>query len=579
MPSISVPPSFFVSERNSVYADWRSAFWRELISNSLDAGASRIRVRTAFRDGKLSVDVIDNGHGMTREVVEQVYMRLGASTKDGSGGIGGFGRARILTCFSQDSYSIRSSDFLVTGQGASYDIHPAAGPVRGCAVTVQMPQREARYLYASLQDVLRQSSLRAAVEIKLDMEAPEDVYLSPIDLRSFQQPDEAGWMRFKGWGRLGRHVETLADDSGPWADLHLNEGDRAISGRAIIRVNGMAMYEDHIGAPSQLTVNLIPGRAREVLTASRDAVRPPFRDVLQSLYDRIMSERLTGFKARPREPVTELLTSEKTRFRKGLPLPVKESAEIPIASVQASLRADLPVRDRARPEAGSPADLEPDAHAAPDRRINPHGLLYPVALHACDPRPEQRASIARYAPRSWVLPGNEGRNAELLLAAWTGACRHALGVLAVQHRAIIDPVDFRWITGFVFDRDMQACHMQINDIPHGLLLNPLDSQGRAQFRLSDPESIRQIVSLAIHEVTHVASRRHDEIFAAIMTDLVGSIRDRDIEQSIRAEIDEMRAFQAARQEFYLLQESRARQALEDEAGDRQPVDEVATLQP
>lgn len=350
MPSISVPPSFFISERNSVYANWRSAFWRELLSNSLDAGASRIRIRTAFRDDKLAVDVIDNGHGMTREVVEQVYMRLGASTKDGSDGIGGFGRARILTCFSQDSYSIRSSDFLVTGQGASYDIHPAAGPVRGCAVTVQMPQREARYLYASLQDVLRQSSLRAAIEIKLDMAAPEGVYLSPIDLRSFQQPDEAGWMRFRGWGRLGRHVETLSDASGPWADLHLNEGDRAISGRAIIRVNGMAMYEDHIGAPSQLTVNLVPGRAREVLTASRDAVRPPFRDVLQGLYDRIVSERITGFKARPREPVTELLTSETTRFRKGLPLPVREPAEIPIAAIQASLRADPPIHGHARPE-------------------------------------------------------------------------------------------------------------------------------------------------------------------------------------------------------------------------------------
>lgn len=193
MPSISVPPSFFVSERNSVYANWRSAFWRELLSNSLDAGASRIRVRTAFRDGKLSVDVIDNGHGMTREVVEQVYMRLGASTKDGSGGIGGFGRARILTCFSQDSYSIRSSDFLVTGQGASYDIHPASASVRGCAITVQMPQREARHLYASLQDVLRQSSLRAAVEVKLDMVAPEvSISLRSIPGASSSQTRRAG---------------------------------------------------------------------------------------------------------------------------------------------------------------------------------------------------------------------------------------------------------------------------------------------------------------------------------------------------------------------------------------------------
>lgn len=574
MPSISVPPSFFVSERNSVYADWRSAFWRELISNSLDAGASRIRIRTAFRDGKLSVDVIDNGHGMTRDVVEQVYMRLGASTKGDSDGIGGFGRARILTCFSQDSYTIRSSDFLVTGQGASYDIHPAPGMVRGCAVTVQMPAREARYLYDRLQDVLRQSSLRAAVEVKLDMNAPEGVYLLPLDARSFQQADGSGWMRFRGWGRLGRHVESLSDASGPWADVHLNEGDRALSGHAVIRVGGMAMYEDHIGCPSQITVNLVPARAREVLTASRDSVRSPFRDILQELYQKISSERLSGFKARPRDPVTQILKTEGTMFAQGHPLPVSSPSITSMEEVRASLRPRSPT-----PGAASSMDLsslgsrsgsgDQVQDCTPEGSENPHGLLYPVALHVCDPLPEQRASIPRYAAESWVAPGNDGRNAELLHAAWTGACRHVLEVLARTSPDISPAHEHRWVSGFVFDRDMLGCHMAIGGIPHGLLLNPVDERGRARYRLSDPDSIKQLISIAIHEVTHAVSRRHDEIFASVMTDLVSRIRDRDIEQSIRASVDEMRAWQTARQEVYLQHGSKLRQSC-DESPSLQP---------
>ncbi len=46
MPSISVPNSFFISERNTIYNDWRAAFWRELLSNAVDAGSSRIMIQT-----------------------------------------------------------------------------------------------------------------------------------------------------------------------------------------------------------------------------------------------------------------------------------------------------------------------------------------------------------------------------------------------------------------------------------------------------------------------------------------------------------------------------------------------------
>ena len=118
MKSIAVPKSFFESERNHVYARWTAAFWRELLSNSVDAEASRIVIRTRFdKDRNYVVDFIDNGTGMDRDTVENVYMCLGASTKgEGSAGIGGFGRARLLTCFSHEAYRIRTRDIVVKGK-------------------------------------------------------------------------------------------------------------------------------------------------------------------------------------------------------------------------------------------------------------------------------------------------------------------------------------------------------------------------------------------------------------------------------------------------------------------------------
>lgn len=540
MPSVSVPSSFFVSERNSVYGNWRTAFWRELLSNALDAGAERIRIRTRFEEDRLLVDVIDNGCGMSREVVETVYMRLGASTKTGDDGIGGFGRARILTCFSQDGYRIRSGDFVVTGKGASYDIQQAPKSVKGCAISVRMPAAEARGIYAGLSTVLRQSSLRSIIDVKLDMDAPQDVYLPDIDSSNFSEADADGWRRFRAWSRQGRHFDTLLDETGSWAQLHVNDGARALKHMVVVRVNGMAMYDDHIQAPTQVTINLEPGRAREILTASRDAIRAPFRDILQDLYQKISSERLSAFRGRPQVPITEMRVTERTIGGTGHLMP-------------------KPAALNGRPARIDPVSAPGLAHVSVDalagiaqqsieeRSEMPYGLLYPVALHINDPTPAQRAASARYTGESWLKPGNEGRNAELLHAAWTAACRHSLAALATAEPGLQWGSAERWVTGFVLDRDMRACHCAVCDIPHGLLLNPVDEAGRMRFKLSDPQSMKVLIATAIHEVCHVVSRRHDEIFAATMTGLVAAIRDRDIEKDIRGEIDIMREWQNARQ--------------------------------
>lgn len=551
MPSISVPNSFFVSERNTIYNDWRSAFWRELLSNAIDAGSSRIMVQTKFDAGKLRVDVVDNGSGMSRDVLENVYMKLGASTKGGTDAIGGFGRARILTCFSQDSYRIRSSNFVVTGSGADYDIRETDNHVRGCAVSVTMPENEATAIYRRLEDVLRESSLRSAVLLKLDMHAPAGLYLREAGDDFPGEADANGWSRFKGWSRTGRLFDSLHDSAGLWADLFVNEGAKANKHRAIIRVDGMAMYSEYLAAPAQVTINVTPARAREILTASRDGIRGEFREVLQGMFQRISSECVTAFNAKPAEPTLNLRRTSDTLFPDGLKLDPKgtttASAYISAPEPDGELRDMSAARGEDSPSQSGLSDLA-SSPASSEPEVSYPGLKFPLVVYLADPTPAQRQASSRYDGQTWIEPGGEGRNAELLFAAWTAAVSHALGKLAE-----ISPQSFwgrqgGWAPGFVFDRHMLACYKPGEVIENTFLVNPVDQNGVARFKLSDPASMKLLIAEAIHEVAHLASHRHDETFASVFTALVGAIRDRDIERDIRDGLDEMRQWQNRRSE-------------------------------
>ena len=104
--TVSIAPDFFKKERDN-YSDISFSFWRELFQNSIEAGAKNIEVNII--DDQL-VEFIDDGCGMSRETLDNVYFSLGATDKTNCSTIGGFGKARVITCFSNHSYEIKSCD-------------------------------------------------------------------------------------------------------------------------------------------------------------------------------------------------------------------------------------------------------------------------------------------------------------------------------------------------------------------------------------------------------------------------------------------------------------------------------------
>ena len=119
-----VTENYFL-DRLDAYDRWESAFWRELLQNSRDAGATRIDLssqETTYMDpktGESRAAVLcvcrDNGSGMDRETLKRAFFTLGGSVKP-AGAVGGFGDAKELILVPWYRYEVRTRDLLAVGQ-------------------------------------------------------------------------------------------------------------------------------------------------------------------------------------------------------------------------------------------------------------------------------------------------------------------------------------------------------------------------------------------------------------------------------------------------------------------------------
>lgn len=127
------------------------AFIRELIQNSLDAGAARIDVRMVFADGTLHVEVQDDGEGMDRPIIEGYLLTLFRSTKeDDLTKIGKFGIG-FTSIFAMDPLEV----VVDTGRDGvwhrvtfdatrAYTLSRLADPYEGTTVTLRARRTRAQ---------------------------------------------------------------------------------------------------------------------------------------------------------------------------------------------------------------------------------------------------------------------------------------------------------------------------------------------------------------------------------------------------------------------------------------------------
>jgi len=126
----------------------RSSFVRELIQNSLDAGAGRVEVRLSVERGRLRIDVEDDGEGMDRDIIERYLLTLFRSSKEkdltkiGKFGIGfvslfALAPELVVVNTGRDGVFYR----VLFDEAREYTLAEVDEPFEGTAVTLFVPGR------------------------------------------------------------------------------------------------------------------------------------------------------------------------------------------------------------------------------------------------------------------------------------------------------------------------------------------------------------------------------------------------------------------------------------------------------
>lgn len=459
MSSITIGPRFFKQERNN-YADWRAAIVREFLQNSVDAKATRIDIWIEEVKDKIKISVADNGIGMSRAILENVYLVAGNTSKENEGTVGGFGKARILTCWANDSYSIRSSDYIVEGCGANYVI------------------KDADKINGSIFETITDPAPWVAITKRV-LASGYNGYVNGADIY-------VNGELFDNYPNRGRHIREISS-----GHLYVNKTNKF--NRLDVRVQGIWMYSINITAPVHVMLELHPEKAREILTSNRDGMKSEYAQEVNAFLQELASESLSALK--PRRPSCRLrmpgngfkAVSQNKKIIAVEENNGQQTNNISSVGVSGEVTRQLPNFARRHP-------ILENAFF-----INEAGNF-----------PEIYKLEDKYRPDNIETHTTRFK----LLAIWFKICEIAIQKFVDKFN---DFDGINWGVGFILtESETEAVHLTENGT-HYFLLNPVDFSGKIKYSVNNKEDIGKLVALAAHEVSHVASSRHDEIFASVMT--------------------------------------------------------------
>lgn len=481
---VKIGPKFFENELR-VYRDWGLAFWRENLQNSVDAFASRIDIQiTAINDQQVRCVIADNGCGMTKEQLESIYFVLGETTKSGIASIGGFGKARILTCFSQHSYKLETGNLLVTGCGADFSITETTEKYTGVRLTVDVNARG-----VNLQEKL-------------------ESYLGKCFLHCHVYVNGIRWEKWTYKNRIARELS--------FGTIYTNKSQYP---EVLVRVNGTLMFCTSTSAPSQIILEITDSRSRQVLQSSRDGLIYPFQGELDSFISELNINKLSALKTLKNKSTVFKGIGTFSSKRKQI---ARTSTALNEINNTPSTAEALQVGTFQKPTVKSNYSSE---------YLEYEGLnLFDIIIEDDSSNMQVRKVIDHYNPYNWDLGDNvtyapagsyrKGIGRLKLMLCWKAACERVIEILQTVSKSV--PDEIRWGVGWYFSDDYNAACKTVGNVNY-LILNPCDEFGKMKYNISNHDHMCKLIGLAIHEISHIMHSDHDECFAGLMTEITNAV--------------------------------------------------------
>lgn len=263
MATVRIPDEHFTKSVRKEYSNPDVAIIREMLQNSIDAGAKNVNF--TFNDMVLTCE--DDGSGMTEDILVSAMLTLSGSHK-GPNSVGGFGAAKALILFQHEWYKIETNDILVEGKVLQYDlIHDEANARKGTKITVKMANNgnSAFHIEYYAKEYLKTCDVEAKITFNGEI--------------------------IKCTIARGPMVREL-----PWAKIHAKRLKTNTSW-CFVAINGITMFSHHIGEIDQHITIDITKPSTEILTVNRDGLTNEYTQKLQELMAEIVIEKATFGKA------------------------------------------------------------------------------------------------------------------------------------------------------------------------------------------------------------------------------------------------------------------------------------------
>lgn len=455
LQNVVIPVDHFAKQVTNIYSKPLEAMVREIVQNSKDAGATKLEIN--IEENKIIFS--DNGCGMTEEVLKAGMLTMSGSVKK-EGDTGGFGAAKELILFAQESYEIETNDIYAYGSCLSYMLDKKEF-VRGTKISI-VPHTLFNYkasdFYAKTVSFVEQCYFDMKIYVN-----GKHVYQNRI-------------------GELYRELD--------WATIYSSSEEEETKHMKIMH-NGILMFKKYVDPMKTHLVIDIKGKSTEALTTSRDNLKYSYEEELQKLTLEIQKSQgnfgrlynmITTY--RGAKSFIEILRKTHTEEEINEVLSyVPEVAQTNIISEQAQLIQEkilslsIPEEVKERLKA---AKITVEADLAEDFKVR-------IDKKGYDEVPSD------------LKPNSMKKKYEVIACMWKAALQIIGEGCSYMPR--------QYNIGFILSDDAEAMFTRDNG-EICFYINPYSKKFNNCG--SDIESVHQLVITACHEIAHAFTKWHDE---------------------------------------------------------------------